>query len=116
MKALHITAHSSPSSLKPVEVPARTVGPDQVLVQVEAAGVNPSDVVSVEGRFPHAVLPRILGRDFAGRVVEGPRELLGTPIWGTGGDLGITRDGTHAELLVLPVEAVSRRPSNLTAE
>jgi len=116
MKALHITAHGPPATLRPVEVPARPLGPDQVLVQVEAAGVNPSDIVSVEGRFSHAVLPRILGRDFSGRVAEGPPELVGTPVWGTGGDLGVTRDGTHAELLVLPVEAVSRRPSNLTAE
>ena len=116
MKALHIIAHGPHSTVKPVELPAPSLGPDDVLVQVEAAGVNPSDVVSIEGRFSHAVLPRTLGRDFAGRVVEGPRELLGTPVWGSGGDLGIARDGTHAELLVLPTEGVSRRPSNLTAE
>ena len=116
MKALHITAHGPPASLKPVDIPQPPLGENQVRVRVEAAAVNPSDVVSVEGRFPHAVLPRALGRDFAGRVVEGPRDLVGAEVWGTGGDLGITRDGAHAEELVLPVAGVSRRPSNLTPE
>jgi NADPH:quinone reductase-like Zn-dependent oxidoreductase len=116
MKALHITAHGPPSTLKPVEVPRQTLGENQVRIRIEAAAVNPSDVLSAEGRFPHAVLPRALGRDFAGRVVEGPRELVGAAVWGSGGDLGITRDGTHAEELVLPIAGISRRPANLSAE
>ena len=114
MKALHITTHGPPGALKPVDVPQPSLPAGHVRVRVEAAAINPSDVVSAEGRFPHAVLPRILGRDFAGRVVEGPRELVGAEVWGTGGDLGITRDGAHAEEIVLPVAGVSRRPSNLT--
>ena len=73
-------------------------------------------MVSAEGRFPQAVLPRVLGRDFAGQVVEGPAELLGAAVWGTGGDLGITRDGVHAEQVVLAVSGVSRRPDNLAPE
>ena len=116
MKALRITAHGPVGNLKPVDIPAPPLGENQVRVRIEAAAVNPSDVVSAEGRFPHAVLPRVLGRDLAGRVVEGPRELLGAAVWGTGGDLGITRDGAHAEELVLPVAGVSRRPSSLTPE
>ncbi len=116
MKALHIAAHGPVAALKPVDVPAPRLLDAQVRVQVEAAGVNPSDVVSAEGRFPHAVLPRILGRDFAGRVVEGPPELIGAAVWGSGGDLGITRDGSHAEELALPVAGVSRRPTSLSPE
>jgi NADPH:quinone reductase len=116
MKALRITAHGPPGTLVPVEVSVPTPGPGQVLVQIEAAAVNPSDIVSVEGRFPQAVLPRVLGRDFAGRVVEGPAKLKGREVWGTGGDLGITRDGTHAEFIVLPADGVSERPKNLSVE
>ncbi len=37
-------------------------------------------------------------------------------MWGTGGDLGITRDGAHAEEIVLPASGVSRRPASLTPE
>src|SRR5262249_26025007 len=116
MKALHITAHGPAGGLKAVDVPRGPLPEGHVRIRVEAAGVNPSDVLSAEGRFPQAVLPRVLGRDFAGGVVEGPRELVGIKVWGTGGDLGITRQGTHAEEIVLPAAGVSRRPSNLTAE
>jgi NADPH:quinone reductase-like Zn-dependent oxidoreductase len=116
MQALRISSHCPPVALRATDVPALPRGPDEVRIQIEAAGVNPSDVLSLEGRFPSAVLPRILGRDFAGRVLEGPPELVGAAVWGTGGDLGITRNGTHAEELVLPARGVSRRPSNLTAE
>jgi NADPH:quinone reductase-like Zn-dependent oxidoreductase len=73
-------------------------------------------VISAEGRFPDSPLPRILGRDFAGRVVEGPSDLLGLDVWGSGGDLGISRDGVHAQYVVLPAGAVARRPANLTVE
>jgi len=116
MKALFIQQHGDIASLKVSDIPTTSVKSGEVLVRVEAAGINPSDLVSVQGRFPHAVLPRIVGRDFAGVVIEGPAELIGKKAWGTGGDLGISRDGTHAEYLALPQSAVSVRPANLSAE
>ena len=115
MKALWIQQHGPVDQLKVSELPAPTIKPGEVLVKVEAAGINPSDVGSVEGRFAHAVLPRIVGRDFAGTVVDGAPELVGTKIWGTGGDLGIDRDGTHSEHLAIPRDAAARRPANLSA-
>ena len=116
MQALHIKEHGAHLQLRASEVAAPRPGPGEVLVSVEAAAVNPSDALSAEGRFPHARLPRTLGRDFAGRVVEGPPELVGAAVWGSGGDLGIGRDGTQAEFLVVPRDAVSVRPKNLSAE
>jgi NADPH:quinone reductase-like Zn-dependent oxidoreductase len=116
MKALQIDRHGPHADLRPRDIPARPLQPGEVRVEVHAAGVNPSDVSSAEGRFAYASLPRILGRDFSGRVVEGPAEWLGAEVWGTGGDLGITRDGTHAEQIILPVAGVSRRPANLSVE
>src|SRR6516164_7490136 len=113
MKALLITAHGPPGTLKAVDVARSALPEGHVRVRIEAAAVNPSDVLSAEGRFSHAVLPRALGRDFAGRVVEGPAELVGAEVWGSGGDLGISRDGTHAGEIVLPTAGVSRRPSSL---
>jgi NADPH:quinone reductase-like Zn-dependent oxidoreductase len=58
--------------------------------------------------------PRTPGRDFAGTVVAGPAAWLGAEVWGTGGDLGFTRDGSHAQLLRLPVAALARKPANLS--
>jgi len=47
-------------------------------------------------------------------VVDGPRELLGREVWGTGGDVGISRNGSHGERLVLPRAAIVVKPANLS--
>lgn len=118
MKAIYIQQHTNAiADLKVSEVPKPSIsGNGEVLVKIEASGINPSDLGSVQGRFPAAVLPRIVGRDFAGKVVDSPADLVGAEVWGTGGDLGISRDGTHAEYLVVPREAVARRPQTLSTE
>src|SRR5260370_16851957 len=116
MNAIYIEQHGTIADLKVRDVPMPLIRPGEVLVRVEAAGINPSDVASVQGRFPHAVLPRIVGRDFAGTVVKGPADLVGSKVWGTGGDLGIDRDGTHAEYLAVPTQAAPRRPGNLPVQ
>jgi NADPH:quinone reductase len=90
---------------------------DEAIVRVEAAGVNPSDIGIVLGRFGHLTLPRVLGRDFTGEVIDGPAELIGKLVWGTGGgELGLTRDGTHAELLAIPANTLALRPPQLSSE
>jgi NADPH2:quinone reductase len=116
MKALYIEKHGNVPDLKVSDIPVPAIKPGEVLVKVEASGINPSDVVSVQGRFTNAILPRIVGRDFAGKVVEGPADVVGAEVWGSGGDLGTSRNGTHAEYLVIPLQAVARRPKNLSAE
>lgn len=92
--------------------PTATAG--EAVVEIFAAAVNPSDVKAALGSMPQAVWPRTPGRDFAGRVIAGPQEWIGQDVWGTGGDLGVTRDGTHARYLVLPVSALSRKPKSVT--
>jgi NADPH:quinone reductase len=116
MQALHIEKHGPHPELKVTDRPIPPLGPDTVRVEIHAAGVNPSDVMSSEGRFAYATLPRTLGRDFSGCVVDGPPELVGRDVWGTGGDLGRQRDGTHAEFLVVPRDAVLVRPTHVTRE
>jgi NADPH:quinone reductase-like Zn-dependent oxidoreductase len=81
---------------------------------VHSAGVNPSDVKAALGIMPKAIFPRIPGRDFSGVVVDGPSDWIGKEVWGSGGDVGITRDGSHAGWLILPVLALHEKPSNLT--
>ncbi len=85
-------------------------------MEVRAAGVNRSDVAAAIGRMPQAVWPRTPGRDWAGIVVEGPSDLIGHEVFGAGGDLGITRDGTHASHLVVPRGALVEKPTTLTVE
>ena len=93
-----------------------TLQKGEALVRVRSAGVNPSDVKAALGIMPQAVFPRTPGRDFAGVVVDGPSALIGKEVWGSGGDVGITRDGSHAGWLVLPEAALREKPKNLSFE
>lgn len=99
-----------------IEPAAPQPGPGQVLVEIKAAGVNPSDVKASLGHMPHAVWPRVPGRDFSGVVIEGPAHLVGQEIWGGGGELGITQNGSHARYMALPQAAVRGKPSNFSFE
>lgn len=88
--------------------------PGQALIEIAAAGVNPSDVKAVLGAMPHAVWPRTPGRDYAGTVIAGPAGLVGKEVWGSGGELGIRRDGTHARHLLLDAANVRVKPATLS--
>ncbi|MFT4279535.1 MAG: zinc-binding alcohol dehydrogenase family protein [Rhodopseudomonas sp.] len=88
----------------------------EVLIEVKAAAVNPSDVKAATGLMPYAVFPRTPGRDFAGRVVDGPAEWLGREVFGSSGDLGIRRDGTHATHLVVEADALVEKPASVSWE
>ncbi|MGF7212046.1 NADPH:quinone reductase-like Zn-dependent oxidoreductase [Skermanella aerolata] len=90
--------------------------PGDVLVEIAAAGVNPSDVKAAMGLMPYAVFPRTPGRDFAGTVVDGPADLVGKQVFGSSGDLGIRRDGTHATHLTVEADAVVEKPDGVTLE
>ena len=87
---------------------------EDVLVEIKAAAVNPSDVKAAIGMMPYAVFPRTPGRDYAGVVVDGPPHLLGHEVFGSSGDLGIRRDGTHATHLVVEADAVVLKPPNIS--
>ena len=91
-------------------------GAKDVIVEVKAAGVNPSDVKAATGLMPYAVFPRTPGRDFAGIVVDGPSEWLGREAFGSSGDLGIRRDGTHATHLVVEAAALVEKPGNISMD
>ena len=99
-----------------VEVAVPRPGPGQVLVEIVAAGVNPSDVKASLGHMPHAVWPRIPGRDFGGIVREGPSQMIGMEVWGGGGELGISQDGSHGKWMVLDQKAVRAKPKNFSME
>lgn len=114
MHALQFTVKGDLNSLQYVEVPTPTAAAGEVLVEIRAAGLNPSDVKNVLGRFPYTSVPRIPGRDFAGVVVDGPSPLLGQAVWGTGKGLGFTRDGSHASHIVLPAGDVALKPQALS--
>lgn len=69
MRAVQISRHGGPEALEVVEVPAPEPGPDQLLVDVGAIGVNYRDVYEREGVYG-GDLPAIIGAEGAGTVVD----------------------------------------------
>ena len=89
---------------------------NEVLIEIKAAAVNPSDVKAATGLMAYAVFPRTPGRDYAGVVIDGPAATIGREVFGSSGDLGIRRDGTHASHLVVEAEAVVEKPNSVSWE
>ena len=114
MRAIRFTSFGDPSVLELAEVATPAIAETIALVRVMAASINPSDVKNVAGAMKQTTLPRIPGRDFAGVVEAGPAEWIGAAVWGTGGDTGFTRDGTHAEMIAVPVASLRRKPDTLS--
>ena len=90
--------------------------PNELLIEVKAAAVNPSDTKAATGLMPYAVFPRTPGRDYAGIVIDGPAGWIGREVFGSSGDLGIRRDGTHATHLAVETEAVVDKPRSISWE
>ena len=116
MRVIQFSEFGDPSQLQLVERPDLKADASTAIVRVVAASVNPSDVKNVAGRMQQTTLPRVPGRDYSGVVVEGPAEWIGQEVWGTGGDVGFTRDGSHAELIAVPRSSLVRKPASLSHE
>ncbi len=105
------------ASLEPViEQHMLSRAANEVLIELKASAVNPSDVKAATGLMPYAVFPRTSGRDYAGVVIDGPGDSIGREVFGSSGDLGIRRDGTHATHLAVEADAVVEKPKNLSWE
>ena len=114
MKALRFEAYGPPSVLRIQDLPLPPLEEGEVLLQIKASSINPSDVGTVAGRF-HSHLPMTPGRDFAGIVVEGGA-WKGKHVWGTGAGFGILRPGAHAEFVAVPSSWLSEMPPELSME
>lgn len=99
-QAYVVDAFGERGSLREIPLPA--LGARDLLVRVEAIGVNPSDWKLRDGLDPHRTLPMVLGSDFAG-VVEA-----------TGSDAGAWRGkrvvgstaGSYARALVTSADGI----------
>jgi NADPH2:quinone reductase len=102
------------------DIPDPTVGSGQVLVSVEASGVNPLDTKIRRGQAAHAatVLPAILGLDLAGTVAAvGPDVTafsVGDEVYGLTGGVG-GRQGSLAQFAAVDSRLLALRPRTLSA-
>jgi NADPH:quinone reductase len=109
MNAARFDRYGGRDELYLAEVPIPATGVGQVLVRVQAAGINPGEAAIRSGaladRFP-ATFPSGQGSDFAGVVVATGAEVLG---W--------TWDrASHAEYVVVPEDQLVPKPPELSWE
>jgi len=114
MKALRFEKYGPPSVLSPQELDVPDLRQGEALVELHASAINPSDVKNVAGLFK-ASLPRVPGRDYAGVVIAGDG-WKGKEVWGSGAGFGVSRDGTHAQFIVVDSDGLAEKPSQLSME
>lgn len=117
MKALTFQRYGKRPGIGFSEVPRPTPKPDELLVQVHAAGVNPIDNMIPTGVFKAVVkfqLPATLGSDLAGVVVEvGSRVTRFKPGDAVFANIFDQGTGSIAEFAVVPESAAALKPSRL---
>jgi NADPH:quinone reductase-like Zn-dependent oxidoreductase len=117
MKALTFKRYGKTPDIGFADVPRPTLKPDELLVQVHAASVNPIDNMIPTGLFKAVVklqLPAVMGSDLAGVVTEvGSRVTRfkpGDAVFASIFDIGT---GAIAEFAVVPESAAALKPDNL---
>ena len=128
MKALSLLEINQPPTLVDIDLP--TAGPNEVTIKLSHAALNRRDVWITKGHYPHIKLPAILGSDGVGTLLEATsrcakhtRVLICPSLnWGEREDtqsnayeiLGMPRQGTFAEQIAIPADAVYPAPDHLT--
>ena len=112
MKALTLNGYDGLSSLKFAEVATPEPGPNDILVKVTAASVNPVDTKIARGYGgpSQRPLPHVLGRDCAGTVAKVGSAVsgfkVGDKVYGVADP---ARWGTFAEYVAMPAATTSQQ-------
>jgi len=120
MKAFLLDSYGKQRALRLADVPDPTVGDDEVLVQVRAAGVNLLDAKIRSGEFKLILpyrLPLVLGHDVAGVVVKvGPQVRQfkpGDEVYARADDFRI---GSFAEFIAVREASLAPKPPGVSME
>ncbi|GAA3595216.1 NAD(P)H-quinone oxidoreductase [Nonomuraea rosea] len=111
MRAVRIDEFGGPEVLVPVQVPDPVAGPGEVLVRVEAAGVNRADVLLRSGSYHRAGRPPLIpGLEAAGTVAA-----VGAGVTGVvpGQRVAVLGAGLYAELAAVPAGRVAPLPDGI---
>jgi NADPH:quinone reductase-like Zn-dependent oxidoreductase len=118
MKALTLNGYEGLASLRIAELATPEPGPNDVLVKVTAASVNPVDTKIARGYGgpSQRPLPHVLGRDGAGTVEKVGSAVTafkaGDEVYGVADP---ARWGTFAEYAAMPAATTAKRPQSLSA-
>jgi len=116
MKALQFRSFGGPEVLEWCETADPAPGPGEVIVKLEAAGMNYADIYRREGLFsPRGSAPWILGWEGAGTIVD-----LGPDGAAAGFGIGdkvawCDSPNSNAELVAVAIDKLIRLPSSISA-
>lgn len=113
MRAVQATAPGGPEVLSVVELPDPSPEPEQVVVQVEAAGVNFIDTYRRSGRYP-TPFPHVVGSEGAGTVLAVGSDVHGIAVGDTVAWVAGT-EGSYAERTRLLAEQAIPVPAGVPA-
>jgi NADPH2:quinone reductase len=117
MKAIVLDEFGTEPVLRSIERPSPARG--EVLVRVEASGVNPLDIKIMAGAAGHARVtpPMVLGLDLAGVVTEIGTDVtrfeVGDEVYGLTGGVG-NHQGSLAEYASVDADLLARKPARLS--
>ncbi|MFJ5263251.1 NADP-dependent oxidoreductase [Streptomyces sp. NPDC088387] len=115
-KAYVFTRHGGPETEALVDVERPSPGPEELLIAVRAAGVNPVDHKIRSGYRPPGqgggAFPAVFGSEVSGVVVEAGKSVTGFAV----GDevFGAPVAGGYAEFAVLPQRLTAHKPAALS--
>ena len=117
MRALVFERYGGPDQVVFTDIPQPVLQPDEILVEVHAAGLNPVDNMTRAGKMKPILRPRLpatLGSDVAGVVLEvGPRVTRFKPGDAIFASIFGLRTGALAEFAVVPENVAAHKPSRL---
>ncbi len=113
MKAIQIQSIGGPEVLKLVDLPIPEPGPGQVLIRVEAVGVNFIEIYFRKGTYK-ATLPLVPGSEAAGTIEELGPGVTGFKAGDMVASVGVL--GSYAEYALVPAAQLIKVPSRLTPE
>jgi NADPH2:quinone reductase len=118
MAAIVVRAFGGPEVLRLEHVGVPEIAPDELLVEVVAAGVNPVDVSNHEdGEWAGIELPYTPGSDVSGAVVAVgdavTRFAVGDEVFALTDFIGV-RHGSYAEYQAVPEALAMRKPASLS--
>ena len=120
MRAAQFTTFGPAEVIQINTVPVPSVQPGEVLVRVQAAGINPHDVANRSGAMKFITgkkFPFGTGLEFAGEVVTGSGALLpGQSVWGSVPAMKPHSTGAAAEYVAVPAERVSVAPTGMSPD
>jgi NADPH2:quinone reductase len=110
MKAIRVEAFGGPEVLAYTEIPRPEPGPDEIVVEIEAAGVNFVDVYQRTGQY-ETELPTTLGMEGAGRVAATG---LDVTRFERGDRVAYAMEmGSYADYAIVPAERAVRVPEGV---